>query len=223
MFTPTLRCECAQPGLIDTIWEWSIPLLEWIWHNCEGRVKMRPLFQFATYYLCEYKRWVWNAGECCRDAVWHPIHLEVESSCKGFFWRNLLKLLDTTSNKFRCSPVKSQWFLRGYCTPNQKLPCFVLLSQNCHHPFQKIIYSSRAVASLSLSGGQDKKISSIFPHFPVVSLIFPHMFLIFFFILVFRVGGSHTREGPCYATVSILQFPLKTTIVIDFVYWNKYN
>ena len=24
MFTPTLRCECAQPGLIDTIWEWSI-------------------------------------------------------------------------------------------------------------------------------------------------------------------------------------------------------
>ena len=24
MFTPTFRCECAQPGLIDTIWEWSI-------------------------------------------------------------------------------------------------------------------------------------------------------------------------------------------------------
>ena len=24
MFAPTLRCECAQPGLIDTIWEWSI-------------------------------------------------------------------------------------------------------------------------------------------------------------------------------------------------------
>ena len=23
MFTPTLHCECAQPGLIDTIWEWS--------------------------------------------------------------------------------------------------------------------------------------------------------------------------------------------------------
>ena len=27
MFTPTLRCECAQPGLIDTIWEWSIKVL----------------------------------------------------------------------------------------------------------------------------------------------------------------------------------------------------
>ena len=24
MFTPTLRCECTQPGLINTIWEWSI-------------------------------------------------------------------------------------------------------------------------------------------------------------------------------------------------------
>ena len=24
MFTPTLRCECAQPGLIDTIRKWSI-------------------------------------------------------------------------------------------------------------------------------------------------------------------------------------------------------
>ena len=26
MFTPTLRCECAQPGLIDTMRKWSIPL-----------------------------------------------------------------------------------------------------------------------------------------------------------------------------------------------------
>ena len=24
MFTPTLRCECAQPGLIDTMRKWSI-------------------------------------------------------------------------------------------------------------------------------------------------------------------------------------------------------
>ena len=24
MFTPTLRCECAQPGLIDTMQKWSI-------------------------------------------------------------------------------------------------------------------------------------------------------------------------------------------------------
>ena len=26
MFTPTLRCECAQPGLIDTMRKWSIML-----------------------------------------------------------------------------------------------------------------------------------------------------------------------------------------------------
>ena len=24
MFTPTLRCKCAQPGLIDTMRKWSI-------------------------------------------------------------------------------------------------------------------------------------------------------------------------------------------------------
>ena len=60
----------------------------------------------------------------------------------------------------------------------------------------------RAVASLSLPGGQDRNISSILPHFPVGSLIFPQIFFIFFLILVFRVGGSPTREGPGYATGS---------------------
>ena len=61
----------------------------------------------------------------------------------------------------------------------------------------------RAVASLSLPGGQDRMVSSIFPHFPVASLIFPQFFFIFFLILVFRVGGSPTREGPGYATGAI--------------------
>ena len=61
---------------------------------------------------------------------------------------------------------------------------------------------NRAVASLSLPGGQDRMISSIFPHFPVASLIFLQFFFIFFFILVFRVGGSPTREGPGYATAN---------------------
>ena len=27
MFTPTLQCECAQPGLIDTMGKWSITLV----------------------------------------------------------------------------------------------------------------------------------------------------------------------------------------------------
>ena len=54
----------------------------------------------------------------------------------------------------------------------------------------------RAVAGLSLPGGQDRMISSTFPHFPVASLIFPQFFFIFFLILVFRVGSSPTREGP---------------------------
>ena len=63
----------------------------------------------------------------------------------------------------------------------------------------------RAVASLSLPGGQDRMISSIFPHFPVASLIFPQFFFIFFLILGFRVGGSPTWEGPGYATEDLYQ------------------
>ena len=55
----------------------------------------------------------------------------------------------------------------------------------------------RTVASLSPPGGQDRSISSICPHFPVFSRIFPQ---IFFLILVFRVGDLPTREGPGYAT-----------------------
>ena len=62
-------------------------------------------------------------------------------------------------------------------------------------------FAGRAVASLSIPSGQDKNISSIFPHFPVVSLIFPQIFFIFFLILVFRVGDSPTWEGPGYALV----------------------
>ena len=43
---------------------------------------------------------------------------------------------------------------------------------------------NRAVASLSLPGGQDKHISSRFPYFPLNSLIFPQIFLIIFLILL---------------------------------------
>ena len=66
----------------------------------------------------------------------------------------------------------------------------------------------RAVASLSLPGGQDRMISSIFPHFPVASLIFPQFFFIFFLILVFR-----RPPGKALAT------PLTTPIFWWRVWW----
>ena len=59
---------------------------------------------------------------------------------------------------------------------------------------------TRVVASLSPSSGQDKNTSSTFPHFPVVFLIFPQIFFIFFLIVVFQVGSSPSLEGPGYAT-----------------------
>ena len=65
---------------------------------------------------------------------------------------------------------------------------------------------SRAVASLSPPVGQDKNISSIFPHFTVF-LSFSSNFFHFLPHFVLRVGGSHTREGPGYATVGQYKSP----------------
>ena len=55
----------------------------------------------------------------------------------------------------------------------------------------------RAVASLTVSGGQEFH----FPHFFLkFRSIFPQTLLIFFLILALRVGESPTQEGPGYAT-----------------------
>ena len=60
--------------------------------------------------------------------------------------------------------------------------------------------NSRAVASLTVPGGQEFHFSHFFLKFWSIYLIFPQTLLIFFLILVLRVGGSPTREGPGYAT-----------------------
>ena len=45
MFKPTLRCECAQPGLIDTIWEWSIR------HNYTNTKQLMLSFDWYDFRL----------------------------------------------------------------------------------------------------------------------------------------------------------------------------
>ena len=44
MFTPTLRCECAQPGLIDTMRKWSIA------QNIEN-------IDFRTFFTVTSQQW----------------------------------------------------------------------------------------------------------------------------------------------------------------------
>ena len=63
---------------------------------------------------------------------------------------------------------------------------------------------TRAVASLTVPGGQEFHFPHFFPKFWSFFLIFPQTFLIFFLILALRVGDSPTREGPGYATDFIL-------------------
>ena len=64
----------------------------------------------------------------------------------------------------------------------------------------------RAVASLTVPGGQEFHFPHFFPKFWSFFLIFPQIFLIFFLILALRVGDSPTREGPGYATESTITF-----------------
>ena len=59
---------------------------------------------------------------------------------------------------------------------------------------------ARAVASLTVPGGQEFHFPNFFLKFWSIFLIFPQTLFIFFLILAFRVGESPTREGPGYAS-----------------------
>ena len=63
------------------------------------------------------------------------------------------------------------------------------------------MYWTRAVASLTVPDGQEFHFPHSFLKFRSIFLILPQTFLIFFLILVLRVGDSPTRKGPGYATV----------------------
>ena len=62
---------------------------------------------------------------------------------------------------------------------------------------QKNMHINRAVARFSLPRGQDKNISSILPHFPVGSLIFPQ---IFFSSSFWSSGWAARPPGKALAT-----------------------
>ena len=86
---------------------------------------------------------------------------------------------------------------------------------------------ARAVASLTVPGGQEFH----FPHFFLKSrlsfLIFPQTFTHFFLILALWVGELPTREGPGYATengsdsgisiVSVVQTDAMNIITCAFI------
>ena len=65
---------------------------------------------------------------------------------------------------------------------------------------QNGLYTQKSGSPYKLLSGQDKNIFSIFPHFPVISPIFPQIFFIFFLWL----GNTPTRESPApgYATTA---------------------
>ena len=116
-------------------------------------------------------------------------------------------ILETESsnlgNTFRCKFNKGNENKISFLQAQPTQLCIIWMNFIGGQGWYRLYYPpSRTVASLSLPGGQDRTISSIFSHFPVVYLIFTQIFFIFFLILVFRVGGSPTREGPGYATAT---------------------
>ena len=66
-----------------------------------------------------------------------------------------------------------------------------------------ISHHCRAVASLTVPGGQEFHFPHFFLKFRLIFLIFPQTLLIFFLILALRVGESPTWEGPGYATAPL--------------------
>ena len=88
--------------------------------------------------------------------------------------------------------------------PNNLIVVCMFIQESCILSFPGSL-KARAVASLTVLGGQERGQEFHFPHFFLKFwtsfLIFPQTLLIFFLILVHRVGESPTREGPGYATV----------------------
>ena len=101
----------------------------------------------------------------------------------------------------------------------------------CIHKVSQLQERSKAVASLSLSGGQDKNISSFFPHIPVVSLIFPSNILKF--CPHFGLSGGpwlhHWKEvGKCdlweahsRIKLTIIKQNFWKYMLISNIYWSK--
>ena len=59
---------------------------------------------------------------------------------------------------------------------------------------------TRAIASLTVPGGQEFHFPHFSSNFDQIFVFFPQTLLIFFLILALRVGESPIREGPGYAT-----------------------
>ena len=87
-----------------------------------------------------------------------------------------------------------------------------------------VIYSNRnsrrtrAVASVTVLGGQGFHFPHFFLKFRSIFLIFPHTLLIFFLILALRVGESPTREGPGHATEKDVSLYYYLLTIVPFSY-----
>ena len=91
-----------------------------------------------------------------------------------------------------------------YCLKNLKIHFEILAGQlsfvRYYQELKNPWADCRAVASLTVPGGQELHFPHFFLKFQSIFLNFPQTSLVVFLILALRVGESPTREGPGYAT-----------------------
>ena len=87
---------------------------------------------------------------------------------------------------------------RGHSAPFAPVLATPLLSLQNLGEF--VGWGHRAIASLTVPGGQEFHFPHFFLKFWSSFLIFPQTLLLFFLIISLRMGESPTREGPGYAT-----------------------
>ena len=122
----------------------------------------------------------------------------------NFFWKySAIKSSNTKLYLKMCACVGPRWhnFFTVFLYPNFSLISVAVWFIICEifHPTEW--FEARAVASLTVPGGQEFHFPHFFLKFRSIFLIFPQTLPIFFLILALRVGESPTREGPGYATV----------------------
>ena len=80
MFTPTLRCECAQPGLIDTMRKWSIGrgeqhFLNKVWMKLRERLRWWAFCVKARIHQWKY---YWKGWATFPEQSMNEVEREIE-------------------------------------------------------------------------------------------------------------------------------------------------
>ena len=185
-----------------------------------------PLWNYDTENFCDTKK--------TRKPLWKIFTKEIIVIIQDYLADIFSFVVQGPWNHTeKCSALLISFVPRSFSVT----PDFLCYFQ-CHNFIYGISYHvwniDRDVARLSLQGGQDKEIASIFPHFPVGSLIFySNLFLFSLFwssgralpqVVKFGVDGSLHQDKTLILSgflsmKTIRGYPQLCKVIILFQYW----